>query len=457
MRYESENIEYKSQLLEDLYKEVIAFANTAGGIIYIGVDDDGNYTGIDNVDETYTRITNGIRDAIQPDVTMFIRYLLQDNRIIQIEVGEGSYKPYYLKGKGLKPSGVFVRQGASSVPASTEQIRQMIKQSDGDVFETMRSVQQELTFEKAEETFARYQVDFSKEKYTVLGIQNLHDAQYTNLAWILSDQCQHTVKVAVFDDKANTFFKDAKEFTGSIFQQLDDTYAYLNLCNRTAYRFQGLERVEIPDYPNEALREALLNALVHREYSFSGSIIINVNDECMEFISLGGLLPGLSPADIRSGISQPRNRNLAEIFHRLKLIESYGTGIRRIFHLYEQCAVKPRIEVTPNTFKLILPNMNAAKEEAKSFSNRNLSVTADDNMAVHERTVVYGEKKEPHITAQMHIVLDYLKMHGELGEEELQDLLQIKRTRAYLLARTMQDLGLIRIEGRGATKKYKLV
>lgn len=110
MRYESENIEYKSQMLEDLYKEVIAFANTDGGIIYIGIDDQGNLTGIDNIDDTYTKLTNGIRDAIQPDVTMFVRYILQENKVICIEVGEGSYKPYYLKGKGLKPTGVYVRQ-----------------------------------------------------------------------------------------------------------------------------------------------------------------------------------------------------------------------------------------------------------------------------------------------------------------------------------------------------------
>ena len=99
MIYESENVEYKSQMLEDLYKEVIAFANTDGGVIYIGIDDQGNLTGIDDVDETYTKLTNGIRDAIQPDVTMFVRYVLQDNKVIRIEVGEGSYKPYYLKAK----------------------------------------------------------------------------------------------------------------------------------------------------------------------------------------------------------------------------------------------------------------------------------------------------------------------------------------------------------------------
>ncbi len=118
MQYESEHIEYKSQMIEDLYREVIAFANSDGGVIYIGIDDQGNLTGIDDVDETYTRITNGIRDAIAPDVTMFVRYILQDNKVIQIEVEEGSYKPYYLKSKGMKPTGVYVRQGASSAGIS---------------------------------------------------------------------------------------------------------------------------------------------------------------------------------------------------------------------------------------------------------------------------------------------------------------------------------------------------
>ena len=163
MQYENERMEYKSQLTDDIYKEVIAFTNTDGGVIYIGIDDQGNVTGIDNVDETYTRLTNGIRDAIQPDVTMFVRYVLQENKVIRIEVGEGSYKPYYLKGKGLKPAGVYVRQGATSVQASPEQIRQMIKDSDGDVFEEMRTVQQNLTFDEAAVAFKRYKVDFLEE------------------------------------------------------------------------------------------------------------------------------------------------------------------------------------------------------------------------------------------------------------------------------------------------------
>ena len=436
MQYENERVEYKAQLIDDIYKEVIAFANTDGGVIYIGVDDQGNVVGIDQVDETYTRLTNGIRDAIAPDVTMFVRYILQENKVIRIEVGEGSYKPYYLKGKGLKPAGVYVRQGASSVQASPEQIRQMIKDSDGDVFEEMRTLQQDLTFDQAAAAFQRYKVVFSEDKFIALGLRNIHDDQYTNLALLLSDQCRHTTKIAVFGDAENITFKDAREFGGSLFKQLDDSYDYLALCNRTASSFKGLERIDKPDYPEEAIREALLNALVHRDYSFSGSIIINVNDACMEFISIGGLLPGLSAEDIRSGISQPRNRKLAEIFHRLRLIESYGTGIRKIYALYKDCPTQPRIEVTHNTFKLVLPNMNAAPAAS---ANNTPNVRSDT----------------PAITPQMKMVLDYLAEYGEMSDEELQELLNIKKTRAYLLSRQMNEMGLIKIIGKGSEKRYR--
>ena len=303
MNFESENTEYKSVFTDEIYKTVIAFANTGGGILYIGVNDNGEPIGLDDLDDTYTRVTNGIRDAILPDVTVFVKYSLESEKVIKIEVNEGAFKPYYLKSKGLKPSGVYVRQGASSVPASSDMIRQMIKDSDGDVFENMRSLEQNLSFNSAKATFEKYGIEFSEEKYRALGVVNASDMLYTNLALLLSDQCAHTVKAAVFDDDSNTRFKDSKEFTGSIFKQLEDAFSYLMLCNRVPAEIKGLTRTEHPDYPEEALREALLNALVHRDYSFSGSIIININEKETEFISLGGLLQGLAVEDIKNGIS----------------------------------------------------------------------------------------------------------------------------------------------------------
>ncbi len=426
MSFENENTEFKARFTEEIYKEVIAFANTEGGEIYVGINDSGAVVGLPDADLEFTRITNGIRDAVMPDVTMFVRSSIGDGGVVRITVSEGSNKPYYLKGKGIRPGGVYVRQGASSVPASPEQIRMMIKESDGDSFEEMRSMTQELSFEAAASAFAKFGVEFGREKFRALGITGAGGELYTNLALIISDQCAHTTKVAVFGDGANTVFRDSREFGGSVFSQLEETFNYLMLCNKTAASFSGLLRIEARDYPDEAIREALLNALVHRDYGFSGSIIINVNDDRMEFISIGGLLPGLSTDDIMIGISQPRNKNLAEIFHRLHLIESYGTGIRRIFKLYEDCRSKPVIEVTPNAFKIVLPNMNAARENAPSK-----------------------------MTEQMKKVMDHIAENGKISEAEVRALLGIKKTRAFDLMKQMCDLGLVRSEGRGAAKEYK--
>lgn len=424
MSYETEDIEFKVRYTDEIYKEIIAFANTDGGVLYIGVDNDGNAIGLEDVDDEYTRITNGIRDAIMPDVTMFVRFTIQENRVVRITVSEGSNKPYYLRSKGLKPSGVYVRQGTSSAPASYENIRQMIKESDGDAFEDMRSLEQELTFESAKTAFARYGVEFGEEKYRALGIAN--NNIYTNLGLLLSDQCAHTTKIAVFGDAERTVFRDSREFGGSVFKQFEDSVNYLALCNRTSSVIKGVVRTDTKDYPEEAIREALLNALVHRDYGFSGSIIINVNDDRMEFISIGGLLPGLTTDDIRLGISQPRNKKLAEVFHRLRLIESYGTGIRRIFKLYENCSVQPEIEVSSNAFKIVLPNMNETA----------------------------AEQQESHITAQMSQILSYIEENGRITEDEIGKLLSIKKTRIYTLTKQMRELGLIMTAGRGEDKFF---
>jgi len=430
MLNETEKIEFKAELNTAVYKEVIAFANTSGGTLLIGIDDDGKAKPLADVDETYTQITNGIRDAILPDVTIFVKYTLEENKSVRVEVGEGSYKPYYLKAKGLKSSGVYVRQGASSVPASPEQIRQMIKSADGDSFEELRSLLQgqELTFDYCVETFRKHSVEFSEDKYNILGIRSHSQQLYTNLGLLLSDQCTHTTKVAVFADEQNTVFRDRQEFGGSVLSQLDETFRYLQLCNKNRSVIDGITRKDFWDYPKDSIREALLNALIHRDYGFSGSIIINVNDTCMEFISIGGLLPGISTEDIRNGISQLRNKNLAEVFLRLNFIEAYGTGIRRIFALYEGCAVQPTIDVTANSFKLTLPNMNAVEIKTPAFE----------------------------ITPQMQTLLDYLEAHNEISDDEIQKLLGIKRTRSFDLTKQMADMGLVKIVGRGASRRVFL-
>lgn len=425
MNNENERIEYKREFIDDIAKEVIAFANTDGGEIYVGVNDDGTPAPLENTDDTYTRITNSVRDSVAPDVTMFTKYSL-NNGVIKVNVSEGSSKPYYLKSKGLKPSGVYIRQGASSVQASPEQIRRMIKLSDRDSYEEMRSLEQELTFKTAAETFKKHNIPFSEDKYKALGIVSINDELFTNLGLIISDQCRHTIKAAVFADEENINFVDHREFGGSVFSQIENAFEYIMLNNKNRSVFSGIDRIDIPDYPEAAIREALLNAVVHRDYGFSGSIIININSKCIDIVSIGGLVSGLSEEDIMNGISQPRNRNLAEMFHRLKYIESYGTGIRRILSLYSDQENKPEITITPNSFRLSLPNRNI------------------------------GNSSKQDIPSQYQTVIDYLKDNGSMTEEELQELLGIKKTRAYNLYKAMEKDGLIAVLGKGAEKKFVL-
>lgn len=355
--FEDETTEFKREYTDNVRKEVVAFANTHGGAIYIGVNDKGEIYPIANVDKTLQKLTNSIRDSISPDITLFIRYNIEDGNIIKITVNEGSNKPYFLKEKGLTPAGVYVRQGSSSAQASYENIKQMIKNTDGVAFEDERSLYQELTFKEAKYEFENNNLEFDESKKISLGIKN-KDNLYTNLGLLISDECPFTIKIAVFEGKDKMNFLNRREVKGSIFKQLRETYEFLDMNNKLPAKIIGINRIERNDYPKEAIREALVNALVHRDYSLGGSIIINIYDNRAEFVSIGGLVNGLEKKDILSGLSLARNEKLANVFFRLHHIESYGTGLRRIMKLYEDYSVKPNIDVFPNAFVITLPNLN---------------------------------------------------------------------------------------------------
>lgn len=140
---ESETIELKEVVVDEIKKEIIAFANCDGGKLYIGVQDDGTVVGVDDPDGVSLQISNMVRDAIKPDVTMFVHYkTIEENGkdIVAVDIQRGTDRPYYLAKKGMRPEGVYVRQGYSSVPATDTAIRRMIKETDGDRFEAMRSL-----------------------------------------------------------------------------------------------------------------------------------------------------------------------------------------------------------------------------------------------------------------------------------------------------------------------------
>ncbi len=364
--HESVTKEFKRDYTDDLKKTVVAFANTDGGEIWIGVEDDGSLSGLDKPDDTIRQVTCSIRDNIKPDLSMHTRIdirTIEDKQIVVVEVQRGTACPYYLVGKGIRPEGVYIRQGASSVPATESLILKMIKET-GESFESSRSLNQELTFMQSQRFFEDEHIKFGQEQKRSLGLID-SNGTWTNLGLLLSDQCGHTIKAAVFEGDSKITFKDRAEFPGSLLKQVEDTYRYLDQFNHTRSTLSGLKRIDYRSYPPDAIREALLNAVVHRDYSYSGSILISVFDNRIEFVSLGGLPKGISYNDLLLGISEPRNIQLANIFYRLHLIEAYGTGVPKIMDHYLEYDKKPTIEISDNAFKIMLPNMNEQRLESE--------------------------------------------------------------------------------------------
>lgn len=426
------------KLPESISKEVCAFANTEGGELYVGVANGGSVVGVGNADDTMTRLSNTLRDTILPDVTPFIQITdeQEDGKtIVKVTTSIGTERPYYLKQKGLTPNGVYVRIGSTSVPVNEAGIRSMIMNTAGKSFEESRSLNQDLTFDVLAGEMKKKSIEFGTAQMKTLKMVGA-DGLYTNLALLLSDQCHYTIKAAIFQGMDNAVFRERKEFSGSLLKQMSEVFRFLDFYNKTQATFKGMDRTDQRDYPEDALREALLNSIIHRDYLFSGSTIINMYEDHIEFNSLGGLVSGLSMEAIMVGISQSRNPNLAAVFYRLKWVESYGTGIKKIKRLYANSGTEPIFTAVEGAFSV-------------TMSNRN-----EGNMSAKIKAVGIPKADNESFEKAKNLVYEYASENGSISRLEVEEITGFKRTKAYKVVKEMCDAGRLEQQSNGRLTVY---
>ena len=196
--------------------------------------------------------------------------------------------------------------------------------------------------------------------------------------------------------------------------------------------YQKLYRIDRRDYPETAVREALLNLLVHREYSYRASSFVSFYADRIEFTSIGGPLSGVTLKDVMMGISVCRNVKLANIFYRLELIEAYGTGMRKIMEAYAGTGKKPEIATSDNAFKIILPNLNVHADQEEASVHRPTNDNQEDE------------------------VISLARKKGAFTRRDMREELGISQTTCGRVLKKMVENGQIIQEGKGRSTHYRI-
>lgn len=418
---EDDRTEFKRQLTKESMKTVVAFSNTSGGTLYIGIDDDGTPVGVEDPDSVSLDTVHLLTDTIRPDVTETTdvkRISLDGKNIIRVNVLEGPSKPYYVRDKGLRPEGVYIRKGPSSIQASDSLIAKMLREGSTS-YESSISMEQDLTFEDATKVFADCDVEFGESQKNSMGFRK--DGSYTVLAYLLSDQCKHGIKLAAYSDRYKTEFLDRAEICGSVLTQTDRALDFLNRYNPLRSTKDGIRRIDYRAYPPSSLREALMNAVVHRDYSQNADTQACVYGDAISVLSYGGLVRGVGIDDIMAGLSSPRNPKLASVFYRLGFIESFGTGIPRIMGDYRESLQKPSFKLTTNVFIVEMPA---------------LKPQADDQNAVD-------------------LLLELAATKGSFSRADAETALGVSRSKAGAIISSMISEGLLVTSGTGRATRYE--
>lgn len=346
---------------EKYIKSVIAFANTAGGKIIIGVD------------------------------------TIEDKCVIVIEIYPGANRPYYIKSLG-KEEGTFIRVSGTSRPADEAILKDLELQGSNHSFDEMICVEQKFDINQAQElcsAIKKYMVEAAKtksekDKVKDVTLQNLinwgvvknldGNLVPTNAFVLLTNNTFPFAKIqcALFKGTERVVFIDKRDFEGPLYMQIEEAYEFVLKHINLGAEIKGLLRTEAYELPTEAIREAIVNAITHRNFLDRACVQVAVYDDRVEITSPGMLYGGLTIEQIKEGGSKIRNRCIAEVFSRMKIIESWGTGIKRMFSSCKEYGIRePELLEIGDSFRVNLyrPSYNEVHQSSPKSSPKNLNLT----------------------------------------------------------------------------------
>ena len=412
---ESKELELKSTITNTFLKTVSAFSNYNSGKIIFGIDDNGKIIGLENIEELCLDLENKINDNISPKPDF--RFIKDTKKnIITLIVEEGLNKPYLYKGKAYK------RNDTSTVEVDKVELNRLTLLGLNQYYEELKARKQDLEFKvlKKELEEKLSLKNFSKD---VLKTLNLYDDKnaYNNAAELFADKNSFSgIDIAKFGKSINEILDRNLFVNISIISQFQKT---LEVFNRY-YKYEqilGSERIKKELIPEKAFRETIANALIHRTWDVNSNIRISMYEDKIEVSSPGGLPSGISEKEYLNGqISQLRNPILANIFFRLKYIEMFGTGIRRINESYKSYAVKPAFEIFENSIKITLPIITTK-----------LFLTTDEK-----------------------IVMDILEKGAILSSSEILKMTEFKKDKLNRLLKKLIQKNYIDVIGNGRGTKY---
>ncbi len=337
---ESNLIELKKELNDKLEKEVVAFLNyREGGDIYIGVDDDGNAVALDNLDAIQCAVADRIKNNIQPaTLGLFdvVKEKYQGKPIIHIIVSSGPEKPYFIKRHGMSAAGCYIRIGTSSQPMTQSMIDELYARRTHNSLQKIVSPRQNLTFEQLQIYYQAKGLNLNDKFAENLDLLT-EDGKYNYVAYLLADSNGVSMKVAKYAGKDKYELIENEEYGYcSLIKATNSVLDRLNVENRTLAKITSKQRIEKRLVNAIALREAVINAVVHNDYSLEVPPVFEIFSDRIEITSYGGLPMGLSKDDFFRCRSMPRNREIMRIFRDLGLVEQLGSGMTRILSAYDK-------------------------------------------------------------------------------------------------------------------------